>query len=69
VKRKITSGQPNPGTPLSKNKASYKTLVLIYPYVVVIHLTLDTKPIMNASQPDLLTEEVFDGFLYLMTNP
>jgi hypothetical protein len=26
VKRKTTPGQPNPGTPLSKNKASYKTL-------------------------------------------
>jgi hypothetical protein len=40
VKRKTTSGQPNPGTPLSKNKASYKTLVLTYPYAVVIPLTL-----------------------------
>jgi hypothetical protein len=40
VKRKITSGQPNPGTPLSKNKASYKTLVLTYPYAVVIPLIL-----------------------------
>jgi hypothetical protein len=40
VKRKITPGQPNPGTPLSKNKASYKTLVLTYPYAVVIPLTL-----------------------------
>jgi hypothetical protein len=40
VKTKTTPGQPNPGTPLSKNKASYKTLVLTYPYVVAIPLTL-----------------------------
>jgi hypothetical protein len=26
--KKTTSGQPNPRNPLSKNKASYKTLVL-----------------------------------------
>jgi hypothetical protein len=38
VKRKTTPGQPNPGTPLSKNKASYKTLVVTYPYAVVIPL-------------------------------
>jgi len=35
VKIKTTPGQPNPGTSLSKNKASYKTLVLTYPYAVV----------------------------------
>jgi hypothetical protein len=40
VKRKTTQGQPNRGTPLSKNKSSYKTLVLTYPYAVVIPLTL-----------------------------
>jgi len=40
VKRKTTQGQPNPGAPLSKNKASYKTVVLIYPYAVVVPLTL-----------------------------
>jgi hypothetical protein len=28
MKRKTTPGQPNPGNPLSKNKASYKTLIL-----------------------------------------
>jgi len=40
MKRKTTSRQPNPGNPLSKNIASYKTLVLTYPYAVVIPLTL-----------------------------
>jgi hypothetical protein len=40
VKRKATPGQPNPGTLLSENKASYKTLELTYPYAVVIPLTL-----------------------------
>jgi hypothetical protein len=44
VKRKTTSRQPNPGNPLSKNKASYKTLVLTYPYAVVIPLTLTRSP-------------------------
>jgi hypothetical protein len=44
VKRKTTPGEPNPGNPLSKNKASYKTLVLTYPYAVVIPLTLTRSP-------------------------
>jgi hypothetical protein len=44
VKRKTTPRQPNPGNPLSKNKASYKTLVLTYPYAVVILLTLTRNP-------------------------
>jgi hypothetical protein len=34
------SGQPNPGNPLSKNKASYKALVLTKPIAVVIPLTI-----------------------------
>jgi len=40
MKRKATLGQPNPGTPLSEDKASYKALVLTYPHAVVIPLTL-----------------------------
>jgi hypothetical protein len=40
VNRKTTPGQPNLGNPLSKNKVSYKTLVLTYLYAVVIPLTL-----------------------------
>jgi hypothetical protein len=44
VKRKTTPGQSNPGNPLSKNKASYKTLVLTYTYTVVIPLTLTCNP-------------------------
>jgi hypothetical protein len=44
VKRKTTPGQPNPGNPLSENKASYKTLVLTYAYAVVIPLTLTCNP-------------------------
>jgi hypothetical protein len=44
VKRKTTPGQPNLGNQLSKNKASYKTLVLTYPYAVVIPLTLTRSP-------------------------
>jgi hypothetical protein len=37
-------GQPNRGNPLSKNQASYKTLVLTYPHAVVIPLTLMCSP-------------------------
>jgi hypothetical protein len=29
----------------------------------------NTKPIVNASQPSLLLEGVFDGFFYLRANP
>jgi hypothetical protein len=32
-------------------------------------LNSDTKPIVNASQPSLLLEGVFNGFLYLMADP
>jgi hypothetical protein len=60
VKRKTTPGQPNPGSPLSKNKASYKALVLTTPIAVVIPLTIT---------PSLLLEGVFDGFLYLRPTP
>jgi hypothetical protein len=69
VKRKTTLGQPNPRTPLSKNKASYKALVLTKPIAVVIPFNYNTKLIVNASQPSLLLEGVFDGFLYLRANP
>jgi hypothetical protein len=44
VKRKTTSGQPKPGTPLSKNKASYKAPVLTKPIAVVIPLTITRSP-------------------------
>jgi hypothetical protein len=44
MNRKTTPGQPNLGTPLSKNKASYKTLVLTYNYAVVIPLNLTRSP-------------------------
>jgi len=40
VKRKTTPGQSNPEIPLSKDKASYKALVLTKPIVVVIPLTV-----------------------------
>jgi len=40
MKRKTTPGKPNPGTPLSEDKTSYKALVLTYPHAVVIPLTV-----------------------------
>jgi hypothetical protein len=44
MKINTTPGQPNPGTPLSKNKASYKALVLTKPIAVVIPLTITRSP-------------------------
>jgi hypothetical protein len=44
MKRKITLGQPNPENPLSKDKASYKALVLTKLIAVVIHLTITRSP-------------------------
>jgi hypothetical protein len=41
---KTTLGQPNPGNSLSKDKASYKALVLTKPIAVVIHLTITQSP-------------------------
>jgi len=49
VKRKNTPGQPNPWTPLPRNKANYKILVLTYPYAVVIPLTLTCNPTRTLS--------------------
>jgi hypothetical protein len=45
MKTKTTPRQPNPGNPLSKNKASYKTFIFTYPYAVVIPLTLIRSPL------------------------
>jgi hypothetical protein len=44
MKRKTTPGQPNPGTPLFKNKASYKALVFTKSIAVVIPLTITRSP-------------------------
>jgi hypothetical protein len=63
VKIKTTPGQPNPGNPLSKNKASYKTLVLTYPYVIVIPLTLMCNPTRTLpNQIFHLEEFLMDSF-------
>jgi hypothetical protein len=40
MKRKTTPGQPNPRNPLSKDKTSYKALILTKPIAVVIALTI-----------------------------
>jgi hypothetical protein len=44
MKRKTTLGQPNPGNLLSKDKASYKALVLTKPTAIVIPLTITRSP-------------------------
>jgi len=44
MKRKTTPRQPNSGNSLSKDKASYKALVLTKPIAVVIHLTITRSP-------------------------
>jgi hypothetical protein len=60
VKRKTTTGQPNPENSLSKNKASYKTLVLTYPSAIVIPLTLTQSPSW------MLPNQIFDLKEFLM---
>jgi hypothetical protein len=40
MKRKTIPGQPNPGNSLSKDKASYKALIITKTIVVVIPLTI-----------------------------
>jgi len=44
MKRKITSRQPNPGNPLSEDKASNKTVILTYPYAAIVSYTLTRNP-------------------------
>jgi len=51
------------------DKASYKTLVLIYLWCSSHTFNSNTKPIVNASQPSLLPKGVFNGFIYLMADP
>jgi hypothetical protein len=50
-------------------KASYKALVLIYPWCSSHTFDFDMKPIVNASQPSLLLEWVFNRILYLRADP
>jgi hypothetical protein len=44
MKRKTTPGQPNPGNPLSEDKASTKTVTLTYPYAAIVSITLTRSP-------------------------
>jgi hypothetical protein len=53
----------------TKDKASYKTLVLTYLWCSSHTSNSDMKPIVNASQPSLLLEGVFNGILYLRADP
>jgi hypothetical protein len=63
VKRKTTLRQPNPGTPLSKNKASYKALILTKPIVVVIPLTITQSPSSTLpNQVSYLNGSLIDSF-------
>jgi hypothetical protein len=63
VKIKTTPGQPNPGTPLSKNKASYKALVLTKPIAVVIPLTITRSPSTLPNQVSYLKGSLMDSFI------
>jgi len=45
VKRKTTPRQRNPRNSLSKDKASYKALILTKPITVVIPLTITRSPL------------------------
>jgi hypothetical protein len=63
VKSKATPGQPNPGTPLSKNKVSYKALVLTTPIAIVIPLTITQSPSwMLPNQVSYLKVSLMDSF-------
>jgi hypothetical protein len=53
----------------TKDKDSYKTLVLTYLWCSSHTFNSDMKPIVNASQPILLLEGVFNGILYLKADP
>jgi HSP90 family molecular chaperone len=53
----------------TEDKASYKTLVLTYPWYNSHIFNSDTKTIVNAFQPSLLLEWVFNGILYLRADP
>jgi hypothetical protein len=41
---KTTLRQPNPGNPLSEDKASTNTVTLIYPYAAIVSCTLTHNP-------------------------
>jgi len=63
VKRKTTPGQPNPGTSLSKNKASYKALIFTKPITIVIHLTITRSPSLTLpNQVSYLNGSLMDSF-------
>jgi hypothetical protein len=63
VKRKTAPGQPNLGTRLSKNKASYKALVLTKAIAVVIPLTIIRSPSWTLpNQVSYLKESLIDSF-------
>jgi hypothetical protein len=63
VKRKTTPRQPNLANSLSKNKASYKALVLTKPIAVVIPLTITGSPSwMLPNQVSYLKGSLMDSF-------
>jgi hypothetical protein len=63
VKRKITPGQPNPETLLSKDKASYKALILTKLIAVVIPLTITRNPLGTLpNQVSCLKGSLMDSF-------
>jgi len=53
----------------TEDKPSYKTLVRTYFWCNSHTFNSDTKPIVNTSHPSFLLEGVFNGILYLRTDP
>jgi hypothetical protein len=53
----------------TEDKASYKTLVLTYLWCSNHTFNSDMKAIMNAFQPSLLLEGIFNGIIYLRADP
>jgi hypothetical protein len=63
TERKTTLGQPNLGNPLTEEIASYKAVVLTYPFCNSCTLNSKTYLYVSASQPDHLSERFFNGLL------
>jgi len=61
--RETTQGSQTQEIHYLEDKASYKTVVLTYPWWSRRYLNSDTYLYVNASQPGLLPKEVFNGIL------
>jgi hypothetical protein len=68
-REKLLWGSQTQDIHYTKDKASYKTHLLTYFWCNSHTFNSDTKPIVNAAQPSLLLEGVFNGIFYLSVDP